>query len=197
MASRLAVGPRSASVALPRSSLSRVASTSSLRDANSDTASMKARRARSQPPAENPLPPLPQPAFFAPSRETSPAPPRSPVPPVPRIPSMYGMPGVPYSVPEEQQRRPSGEREARGRPVRKAAPPQLAATSLPDGAAPPLHDPLAQSGYVGSWVEPTDSSLREVEEQEQEARARSRSQRRSSKLQKQRSRSRGAGERRS
>ncbi|KAL1952160.1 hypothetical protein VTO73DRAFT_1309 [Trametes versicolor] len=190
------VGPRSASVALPRSSLSRVASTSSLRDANGDTASMKARRARSQPPAENPLPPLPQPAFFAPSREASPAPPRSPVPPVPRIPSMYGMPGMPYSVPEEQQRRLSGEREARGRPVRKAAPPQLAATALPAGAAPPLFDPLAQSGYVGSWVEPEDSGSQEFEGQEREQGARSRSQRRSSKLQKQRSRSRGVGERR-
>ncbi|OJT12592.1 hypothetical protein TRAPUB_10833 [Trametes pubescens] len=195
-------GPRSASVALPRSSLSRVSSTSSLRDANGDSASMKARRAHSQPPAEAPLPPFPQPAFFAPSRESSPGPPRSPIPPVPRIPSMYGMPSIPYSVPEEQQRRASGE--ARGRPVRKAPPPQLAALAamaLPAGAAPPVHDPLAQSGYVGNWEEPVDSGSRDFEEQqeqerEQEARARSRSQRRSSKLQKQRSRSRVAGERR-
>ncbi|KAI0735379.1 hypothetical protein C8Q76DRAFT_280894 [Earliella scabrosa] len=88
-------GPRP-SVSRQRSRLSKVASTSSLRD--SDSESMKARRSQSQPP----VPHAPSaPAVHAPARARTPSPgpsrpsmsfaqPGSPLPPVPRIPSVYG-----------------------------------------------------------------------------------------------------------
>ena len=93
--SALPGGPRP-SVSRQRSRLSKVASTSSLRD--SDSESMKARRSQSQPP----VPYAPSaPAVHAPARARTPSPgpsrpsmsfaqPGSPLPPVPRIPSVYG-----------------------------------------------------------------------------------------------------------
>ncbi|KAI0361837.1 hypothetical protein OH77DRAFT_1516748 [Trametes cingulata] len=201
---RSSVGPRPNSASRPRSSLSKMASTSSLHD-NSDSASTRARRAQSQPPL--PYPPLPssQPPSRAPSpgpgsgpsRPTSMMsmmPPMSPPPPVPRIPSMYGNPGRPYSVPEEGRFDIDGEMdeedEERGRPTRKAS-----QSALPAGAAPPEWDPHAQSGVVppmhesgwGGQVDrppPPPSPRYEMQEVETPAR------RQPSKLRKQRSSSR-------
>ncbi|KAI0639207.1 hypothetical protein C8Q77DRAFT_1152201 [Trametes polyzona] len=208
-------GPRPGSALRPRSSLPRVASSSSLHsqtDAASDSASVKARRARSQPPAQAfPFAPS-QSSSLAPSRAPSPlsanaTPPRSPPPPVPRIPSVYGnVYGMPTS---DEQRRPGPSRaataeesdsEGRGRPPRKQA-------SLPTGAVPPIQDPLSQSEMAvgqmvayggGEWAGQTDRpppqqrQLQPWEQEQVQEPVPVLAERRTSKLRKQRSRSRGA-----
>ncbi|KAH9855446.1 hypothetical protein C2E23DRAFT_901346 [Lenzites betulinus] len=143
--------------ALPRSSLSRVASASSLRSANDSASTRAAARARSQPPAGAPsysLPPSREPSpgpSRPPPMPTNAGPPRSPPPPVPRIPSMYGNPGMPYPAPAGAMQADYGNAHGadpstygRGRPVRKPVP---VAPSLPAGAAAPW-DPLAQNGMA-------------------------------------------------
>ncbi|KAI0768481.1 hypothetical protein BD413DRAFT_562344 [Trametes elegans] len=174
------VGPRPASAPRPRSSLSKVASSSSIA---SDGASSKARRAQSQPPR---APTHPHPASLppspGPSRPSSAAfaPPGSPPPPVPRIPSVYG-----YGALEDPRR---------GRPQRKPAPLPLDAFAgaLPPGAAPPVRDPLAQSGFVDRALPAAFA-----EQENGYGRESPRAQRQGSKLRKQRTSSQPDGGRRS